>query len=271
MATYAVGDLQGCLDELKQLLEQIGFGNDDQLWLTGDLINRGPQSLEALRFVKAMGKQAIVVLGNHDLHLLAVALGDKKTGRKDTLDEILAAKDRDELTDWLRHLPLLHHDPQLNYLMVHAGIPPIWDLNTALARAAELEQILKSPLAVEFFKQMYGNEPARWKPKLEGWGRYRLITNYFTRMRFCTAKGKLELTTKTGAGKAPKGYAPWFSFAEHRCSDQRIVFGHWASLEGHANSPNVFALDTGCVWGGSLTALRLEDGRYFSVPSRGYA
>tara|TARA_R110002167_G_C12658108_1_gene649680 strand:+ start:177 stop:992 length:816 start_codon:yes stop_codon:yes gene_type:complete len=271
MATYAVGDLQGCLNELKALLSQVNFSADDQLWLTGDLVNRGPESLASLRFVKDLGEQAKVVLGNHDLHLLAVACDKRKAGRKDTFDAILNAPDRDELMHWLRHLPLLHHDTAKGYVMVHAGIPPIWSLNKAIACAREVETVLRSPLAREFFSHMYGNEPNRWKDSLEGWERYRMITNYFTRMRFCNAKGKLELDTKTGQQNPPKGYAPWFSFKDRLISHHRLLFGHWASLEGRSDTPNIYPLDTGCVWGGSLTALRLEDQRYFSVGCGGYA
>ncbi|MEH6470549.1 MAG: symmetrical bis(5'-nucleosyl)-tetraphosphatase [Halopseudomonas sp.] len=271
MATYAVGDLQGCLEELKALLAQINFSENDQLWIAGDLVNRGPQSLATLRFVKDLGDQAKVVLGNHDLHLLAVAYEKKKASRKDTFEAILKAPDRDELLTWLRHLPLLHHDTAKGYVMVHAGIPPIWSLNTAIACAKEVEAVLQSPLAGEFFHHMYGNEPSRWKEQLEGWERYRMITNYLTRMRFCNAKGKLELDTKTGPNNPPKGYAPWFSFDDRLTSHHKLLFGHWASLEGSTETPNIYPLDTGCVWGGQLTAIRLEDERYFSVPSKGYA
>ncbi|MFT6914380.1 MAG: bis(5'-nucleosyl)-tetraphosphatase (symmetrical) [Motiliproteus sp.] len=266
MATYAVGDLQGCLDELKALLAKVNFGAEDQLWLAGDLVNRGPQSLETLRFVKDLGNQARAVLGNHDLHLLAVAFGTRKATRKDTFDAILQAPDRDELLQWLRHLPLLHQDTAKGYLMVHAGIPPIWSLDQATDYAREVEAVLQSPLACEFFSNMYGNEPSRWKDSLDGWPRLRLITNYFTRMRFCNAKGKLELDTKTGLQNTPAGYAPWFSFSNRLTAAQRILFGHWAALEGRADAPNIYPLDTGCVWGGRLTALRLEDETYFSVP-----
>ncbi|MEH6823863.1 MAG: symmetrical bis(5'-nucleosyl)-tetraphosphatase [Motiliproteus sp.] len=267
MATYAVGDLQGCLNELKALLALVNFSTQDQLWIAGDLVNRGPQSLATLRFVKDLGDQARVVLGNHDLHLLAVAFEKRKANRKDTFEAILNAPDRDELMHWLRHQPLLHHDSAKGYVMVHAGIPPIWSLSKAIACAREVEAVLQSPQAGEFFAQMYGNEPSRWKDSLDGWDRYRMITNYLTRMRFCNARGKLELDTKTGPQNPPPGYAPWFSFSDRLTSQHRLLFGHWASLEGQADTPNVYPLDTGCVWGGPLTALRLEDKRYFSVPN----
>ncbi len=271
MATYAVGDLQGCLDELKALLDKVAFGRDDRLWITGDLVNRGPDSLATLRFVKSLGDQAISVLGNHDLHLLAIAYQQGKASRKDTLDAILDAADLDELMHWLRHLPLLHQDAELDYTLVHAGIPPNWDLVTAAACAREVEAVLQSPQAGQFFSHMYGNEPSSWNDELTGWQRYRLITNYLTRLRFCDASGQLELDTKTGATTAPNGYAPWFSFTGRLTANDRILFGHWASLEGRADAANVYALDTGCVWGGQLTALRLDDQHYFSVTSPGYA
>ena len=271
MATYALGDLQGCYRELCQLLEKVGFSDGDRLWLCGDLVNRGPHSLETLRLVKSLGERARVVLGNHDLHLLAVAWQGEKKSRKDTLDAILTAADRDELLGWLARQPLLHHDPELGYAMVHAGLPPIWTLPQALDYAGEVEAVLRGPRARAFFEHMYGNEPNRWDETLTGWGRLRLITNYLTRIRFCDARGTLELKTKGGIEAPPSGFAPWYSFPERKSADTPILFGHWASLEGCADATNVFALDTGCVWGGRLTALRLEDRAWFSVPSPGYA
>lgn len=271
MATYAIGDPQGCYRELCQLLEKVGFGASDRLWVCGDLVNRGPQSLETLRLVKSLGERARVVLGNHDLHLLAVAWRGEKKNRKDTLDPILAADDRDELLEWLRHRPLLHHDAELGYAMVHAGLPPMWTLPEALRHAGEVEAVLRGPEVKHFFEHMYGNEPNHWDEALTGWGRLRLITNYLTRMRFCDARGTLELETKEGVAAAPSGFAPWYSFPGRRNADTPIVFGHWASLEGRADALGVFALDTGCVWGGRLTAMRLEDRTWFSVQSPGYA
>jgi bis(5'-nucleosyl)-tetraphosphatase (symmetrical) len=271
MATYAIGDIQGCHTELLQLLEQIGFGSSDRLWLTGDLVNRGPRSLDTLRFIKELGDQARIVLGNHDLHLLAIAHHGEHNSSKDTLDEILQAPDRDELLHWLIQQPLLHHDTDLGFTLVHAGIPPQWDLPEALARAREVESALTSELASDFFRHMYGNNPCLWREDLDSWARLRCITNYFTRMRFCTQEGQLELKTDSGPTSSPAGYRPWFSFKQRKTRDVPIIFGHWAALEGRVNQPHLHALDTGCVWGGTLTAMRLEDGQKFSCGSPGYA
>lgn len=264
MATYAVGDLQGCLSPLKNLLALVQFDPArDTLWLVGDLINRGPESLATLRFVYRLRERVRCVLGNHDLHLLAVAEAGRTPGKGDTLEEILAAPDRDQLLGWLREQPLLHHDPALGFTMVHAGIPPQWDLAQAQACAREVEEVLRGPQRQAFLASMYGNTPDLWDATLEGIERWRLITNYFTRMRFCSSDGRLELKTKEGPGAPPAGYAPWFSYAQRATRDDRIIFGHWAALEGKANTPNVYALDTGCVWGGAMTMLRLEDQHIF--------
>ncbi|MCB5161029.1 symmetrical bis(5'-nucleosyl)-tetraphosphatase [Marinomonas algarum] len=267
MATYAIGDVQGCLTPLLQLLDQIQFQADqDTLWFAGDLINRGQESLETLRFIKSLGDKAVVVLGNHDLHLLAVAHGHGKLKRGDTLGNILTAADRDDLIHWLRHQPLLHFDPDLNVIMTHAGIPPCWDLDTARALAQEVEHTLQSDRVDDFFADMYGNKPSKWHRTLTGQDRLRAITNYFTRMRFCDEKSKLDLKSKEGANTAVKGFAPWFSYPSKLPDDCHVVFGHWAALEGHTQQAGIHALDTGCVWGGSLTALRLEDKQRFSTP-----
>lgn len=266
MATYAIGDIQGCLEPLKALLKKIKFTpSQDKLWIAGDLINRGPDSLQTLRFLYSIREHINIVLGNHDLHLLAVAAGFKKPTPSDTLDEILAAPDRAKLLDWLRQQPLIHHDPALNFTMVHAGIPPQWSIEEALTYAKEVEAILKGPDINLFLKVMYGNEPNSWDQSLQGMDRLRIITNYFTRMRFCTDAGQLELKTKSQANDAPDGYQPWFAIKHRKAKDNHIVFGHWASLQGHTNQHTVFALDTGCVWGGELTAMRLEDKTMFSV------
>lgn len=266
MATYAVGDLQGCLKPFKKLLKQVSFDpHNDKLWLTGDLVNRGPESLKTLRFIYEMRDCVITVLGNHDLHLLAVAAGYKTPSPNDTLDEILAAPDQKELLTWLREQPLLHHDEKLAYTMVHAGIPPQWSLKQAKKKAHEVEKILRSDRCGEFLQTMYGNKPARFKSNLSETDRWRTITNYFTRMRFCTEQGKLELESKAGIHHAPEGYAPWFEFINRKTYFDRIIIGHWAALEGQAYSENVFALDTGCVWGNKMTMMRLEDQEKFSV------
>lgn len=265
MSTYAIGDVQGCLESLQCLLKKIAFDPArDRLWLVGDLINRGPDSLATLRFLYRMRAALVVVLGNHDLHFLAVAHGLRKKGKQDTLDSLLQAPDCAELVTWLRQQKLLHHDAALGFTMVHAGIPPQWDLRQAQAYAREVEAVLQGPDSSAYLANMYGNQPNHWDDSVSGWARLRLITNYFTRMRFCNAAGDLELETKEAAAAAPEGYAPWFSFAQRKTCDDNIVFGHWAALEGRVHTPNVYALDTGCVWGGALTALRLEDMQRFS-------
>lgn len=267
MATYVVGDIQGCLEPLQQLLINVNFNPSiDRLWVAGDMINRGPQSLETLRFLYLMRNSLKVVLGNHDLHLLAVAAGYRKPNPADTLDEILVAPDRDSLLEWLRQQKLLHHDAYLGYTMVHAGIPPQWTLNEAQSYAQEVEKILQGNRISKFLEEMYGNEPNKWRDSLKSSARRRLITNYFTRMRYCTADGKLELTTKASAEESlPGGYKPWFSHPERKTREEKIIFGHWAALEGKASEDNVFAMDTGYVWGGALTLMRLDDGERFSA------
>lgn len=267
MATYAIGDVQGCYDELQTLVSSLNLQPEDTLWFCGDLVNRGPQSLETLRYVRSLGTQAVTVLGNHDLHLLAVHHGLARTKRSDTLDAILDAPDRNDLMQWLQQQPLLHYDPDLNYVMTHAGVPPKWSVEKASLLANEVENTLRSPRATDFFKHMYGNQPTRWSSKLESWERFRVITNYFTRMRFCTAEGDLEFASKGGVETQPDGFLPWFKQPNRKTAEQNIVFGHWAALEGKADAPHVYALDTGCVWGQRLTAMRLEDKQRFSVPS----
>lgn len=258
MAVFAVGDLQGCLDELKQLLDRIRFDPaEDSLWFTGDLVNRGPRSLEALRYVKALGRHTVCVLGNHDLHLLAVAAGTARSKSGDTLDEVLAAPDRDELLHWLRQLPLMHHDRALGYTLVHAGLPPQWDLTLAQAAAHELEATLRSADHPEFFRHMYGDEPRRWSPELKGMERLRFIVNCFTRMRYCSPEGDLDLKAKGAPGSQPAGFLPWFEIPGRLSRELHILFGHWSTVD-EIQGQNVHALDTGCVWGGRLTALRLD-------------
>ena len=261
MAVYAIGDIQGCHKDLLALLSSIKFdASRDTLWFTGDLVNRGPDSLSVLRFIKALGKHAITVLGNHDLHLLAIAEGVQTARPKDTFDDILKAPDRDELLAWLRHLPLLHHDAKLNFVLTHAGIAPTWDLITAKGCAAEIETLLRSGDYKTFFKEMYGDMPDQWSPWLQGWERCRFIANALTRMRYCTADGKLVLQHKGSPGSQPEHLIPWFEVATRPTANERCVFGHWSTL-GDAGYPNIFALDNGCVWGGMLTALWLDTER----------
>lgn len=269
MATYAVGDLQGCLEPLQCLLKEVGFNpSNDRLWLVGDLINRGPASLDCLRYVYRMRNAIQCVLGNHDLHLLAVARGHRQPSRSDTLDEILNAPDAEELLHWLRQQPLLHRDAELGYTMVHAGIAPQWTLDQACQYADEINQVLRGPDCDRFLAAMYGNQPANWQEHLSGTERWRCITNYFTRMRFCRANGELDFDNKSNASTQPiaaaeNDFAPWFSHPNRKTTKDSIIFGHWAALEGKADHKSVFALDTGCVWGGAMTMMRLEDRQLF--------
>ena len=262
MATYAVGDLQGCLEPLKCLLQEIAFDPaQDKLWLVGDLVNRGPHSLETLRFLYSLRDSLVCVLGNHDLHLLAAGHNIERLKKSDTLNEILAAPDSAELLEWVRQQKLMHYDEARNIALVHAGIPPQWSLRKALKCAAEVEEALRDDNRFPaYLDGMYGNEPLKWDTDLKGVTRLRVITNYFTRMRFCTAEGKLDLKSKEGLGTAPHGYKPWFQHQERKTREVKIIFGHWAALEGHCNEPGVFALDTGCVWGGALTLMNVDTG-----------
>lgn len=262
MSTYAVGDLQGCLEPLQCLLAQVAFDPArDRLWLVGDLVNRGPQSLETLRYLYSIRDSLVCVLGNHDLHLLAAWRNIERLKKSDTLREILEAPDREELLQWLRQQKLMHYDEARNVALVHAGIAPQWSLKKALKCAAEVEEALRDDNLFEpFLDGMYGNDPAKWDSDLKGVTRLRVITNYFTRMRFCTSEGKLDLKSKEGLDTAPAGYAPWFSHKERKTRDLKIIFGHWAALEGHSNQPGIFALDSGCVWGGAMTLLNVDSG-----------
>jgi len=264
MTTYAIGDVQGCFQPLRQLLDKLRFDPAvDRLWFAGDLVNRGPESLEVLRFVCGLGARAVTVLGNHDLHLLAVAEGVRKPMRKDSLSAILAAPDRDRLLDWLRRQPLAYRESGFPHVMVHAGIPPQWSIEDTLARAREVEAVLQGPGLRDFLHHMYGNQPDTWDDALEGFERLRLITNYLTRMRFCAADGKLDLDNKSPPEDANRGFAPWYTHAARRGAGAPVLFGHWAALEGRLVGPEAYALDTGCVWGNRLRALRLEDGTLF--------
>lgn len=261
MATIAIGDVQGCYDQLMRLLERAGFDERrDLLWFVGDLVNRGPQSAQTLRFAKSLGERQVTVLGNHDLALLVVADGVKKPHRGDTFDELLFAPDRDELIDWLRHQKMMHAEG--HYAMVHAGLLPQWSLAQALALAREVETALQGPEHREFLKQMYGNEPAGWRDDLAGYDRLRVIVNAMSRMRLVTAGGAMEFSHKTGLANLPAGYLPWYDAPGRASRGDRILFGHWAAL-GLLSREDVVCLDTGCVWGRALSALRLEDGRLF--------
>jgi bis(5'-nucleosyl)-tetraphosphatase (symmetrical) len=269
MATYAVGDIQGCYDELRRALDRVQFDpKQDQLWCVGDLVNRGPKSLEVLRFIKSLGHAAISVLGNHDLHLLAIASGNKHKSAR-TLQPILEANDRDELISWLQYRPLLHWDQNLGYAMLHAGLPPEWDMPTAVRLAQEVENVLRSEAAQDYFAHMYGDKPVQWNENLRGINRLRFITNCFTRLRFCNTDGVLSLEDKGKPGtQTDPQYQPWFSH-QHRASlDTRIIFGHWSTL-GYVHKHNVWALDTGCLWGGSLTLFDLAKAKAQHFPCPG--
>lgn len=264
MATYAIGDLQGCAQELRALLEAFSFdAGRDRLWFVGDLVNRGPRSLDALRFVRGLGEAAVCVLGNHDFHLLCRAEGFARRHADDTLDEVLAAPDAASLLDWLRRRPMLHEEG--GHVMVHAGLLPQWSLARAFALAREVEAALRGPGYREFLRNLYGTQPSAWRDDLAGWDRLRVIVNAMARLRFCTDDGEMLLAVKRE--DAPPGARRWFDL---RPADERpIVFGHWSTL-GLVLTEKVLALDTGCVWGGRLTAVRLEDRALFQVPCPGY-
>lgn len=258
MAIYAIGDVQGCYDELLHLLDQIHFEpGADTLWFTGDLVNRGPKSLEVLRFVRGLGDRAVTVLGNHDLHLLAIASGTRSPRRKDTFEPVLHADDRKELLIWLRNRPLLHRDQTLGWAMIHAGLPPQWDMDKAAACATELENVLRGAKYRDFFTHMYGDGPAVWDEKLKGAKRLRFITNCLTRLRYCDRKGRLALDAKGPPGTQSPQTMPWFAVPDRASEGQRIVFGHWSTLGFHSER-GAHSLDTGCIWGGQLTALRID-------------
>ena len=265
MTTYAIGDIQGCGGALDRLLERISFDpSSDKLWFAGDIINRGPSSLHALQTVINLGDAAVTVLGNHDLHLLMVMAGFRKTAAKDTLDDILKHVDRDEYFHWLRHRPFLHHDSDLGFTLVHAGIHSQWDLRTANLLARELEQVLRGENHLEFLHSLPGKSPEQWSPELAGIKRLRLITSVFTRMRFCRTDGSLEYDFKGPPADAPDGLVPWYKVPGSKTANEKILFGHWAS-HGESQLANVYPLDFGCVWGGCLVAIAIESGERFSV------
>ncbi|MDP9499818.1 bis(5'-nucleosyl)-tetraphosphatase (symmetrical) ApaH [Bisgaard Taxon 45] len=265
MATYLVGDLQGCYDELQLLLEKVQFdSSQDQLYLVGDLVARGDKSLECLRFVKSLGESAKTVLGNHDLHLISTALGIKKVKVKDRVDAIFNAPDFEELIDWLRNQPLLVHNEQQNFVMTHAGISPDWDLATAKQCAQEVEAVLRQGDYRHLIENMYENHPDRWRDDLQGLDRLRYSINVFTRMRFCYWDHRLDFDCKQPPESAPETLTPWFNLANPLYQSIPIIFGHWASLVNTPTPQNIYALDTGCVWGNRMTMLRWEDKHYFS-------
>ena len=273
MSTYVIGDVQGCYLELLDLLDKINFDSArDQLWFTGDLVNRGPQSLEVLRFVKNLDQHTIIVLGNHDLHLLAVAYDPENKLTRDTLDPILRAPDRTELLDWLRTRPLFHHEAGPGYTLIHAGLPPQWDIGEAAEHAHEVEGLLRQPDSDAFFEHMYGDKPDAWSPNLKGWKRIRCITNALSRLRYCDEDGRFALGAKGPPGSQDAPYQPWFTIKSRRTKKDKIIFGHWSTVHlGNINNFkkfNVYPLDTGCLWGGTLAALRLDDDTWFSVPSK---
>lgn len=268
MAVYAIGDIQGCLEPLHRLLGKLGYRRGrDRLWLSGDLVNRGPDSLGVLHFVRSLEPEPVCVLGNHDLHLLAVADGAEPAKPNDTLAEILAAPEREELVEWLRQRPLFHYDQELGWGMVHAGLVPQWDLATIRELAQEVETVLRGPDHGEFFRHMYGNQPAAWASELTGWDRLRAIINAMTRLRYCDPAGHMALAAKDAPGTQPRGYLPWFQVPGRASADVRLVFGHWSTL-GRYESQNAVGLDSGCVWGGRLTAVRLDGPArtFFDVP-----
>ncbi|MDH4172502.1 MAG: symmetrical bis(5'-nucleosyl)-tetraphosphatase [Betaproteobacteria bacterium] len=264
MAIYAIGDVQGCADELQALLAQVQFrAGRDRLWFVGDLVNRGPKSLDVLRFVRALEGDAVVVLGNHDFHLLCLAQGFAKKRADDTLEEVLAAPDAPQLLEWLRRRPLMH--VEAGYAMVHAGLLPQWSIEQAQALAREVEAALRGARHLELLRHLYGAQPRGWHDALAGWDRLRVIVNAMARLRFCNAAGEMDLAAK--GRDAPPGYRPWFELRP--AGEPPIICGHWSAL-GLKLTDRLVALDTGCVWGGSLSALRLEDRRLFQVPCRGY-
>jgi bis(5'-nucleosyl)-tetraphosphatase (symmetrical) len=263
MSTYAIGDIQGCFEPLLQLLERCSFDPEkDTLWFTGDLVNRGPHSLETLRFVRSLGERAITVLGNHDLHLLCVALGITHSRKGDTLEEVLRAPDGPDLLEWLRHRPFAHATP--HFILVHAGILPQWNRSQVLVRAYEAEQALRGQHYREFLAHIYGNEPNGWTDELTGLDRFRVIVNSFTRLRLCSPEGVMEFFHKGPPENMPKGFFPWYDIPTRQTQDETVIFGHWSALGLHLDS-HILALDTGCLWGGPLTAIRLEDRAVFQV------
>jgi len=263
MATYAIGDVQGGYSHLRRLLDACAFDpSRDRLWLVGDLVNRGTESAAVLRFVKSLGSRAVAVLGNHDLHLLAVASGAKKRRASDTLRDVLDAPDRDELLHWLRRRSMIHSDG--HYLMVHAGLLPQWSAEQAIALAREVETVLRGRNWRSFFSAMYGNQPDSWDNDLEGADRLRVIVNAMTRLRVATPEGAMDFSYSGNLEHTPAGLVPWFDLPDRGTEGITVVCGHWAAL-GLRLRDDLIAVDTGCLWGGRLTAVRLDDRKVFQV------
>lgn len=261
MTQYVVGDIQGCYEPLAQGLEALGFDPEqDTLWCAGDLVNRGPDSRATLRLLKQLGASCRVVLGNHDLHLLAAYYGQRDMKARDTAREILEAADCDELILWLRNQPLIQRDDERQILMVHAGIPPIWTVDQSCQYAAEVETVVRSDTASRFFRHMYGDTPNCWSDELSEWERLRVITNYLTRMRFVGPCGELEFASKGDPDSPPDGFQPWFKYP-NQLDHYQVLFGHWAALNGRTQDAQFVGLDTGCVWGGSLSFYSIDQGK----------
>ncbi|WNC71620.1 symmetrical bis(5'-nucleosyl)-tetraphosphatase [Thalassotalea psychrophila] len=269
MAIYLLGDIQGCHTELCQLMKLVNFDlNTDQIWFTGDLVARGPDSLATLRLIKSLGNSAKVVLGNHDLHLLAVHAGIKKVKRNDLVDELLNSSDIDELMDWLAQYPLVEQLPNENAYMSHAGLPPEWQPEDALAQSNFVQERISGSERNHWLNSMYGNTPNSWCNAQTEEEKFRYSVNALTRMRFCFSDGSLEFTSKgSPIDNQDTNLSPWFKLSKSIGTTQ-WVFGHWASLNGEVDNPNIYALDTGCVWGGRLTMLRWHDKKIFSVPAQ---
>ncbi|WP_457913486.1 bis(5'-nucleosyl)-tetraphosphatase (symmetrical) ApaH [Candidatus Gillettellia adelgis] len=269
MSTYLIGDVHGCFNELQALLAQVSFNAKcDQLWLTGDLVARGPNSLEVLRFVRSLGPAVRLVLGNHDLHLLAIYVGVRRITHKDRMSVLLEAPDIDELINWLRCQPMLQVDDELKIIMTHAGIPPQWKIQDAKICSHEIESCLCSDNKLLFLKDIYSDKSNHWTPELNGFARLHFSINALTRMRYCAPNGQLDMIYKDAPGTAPAPLQPWFSLPRLVDSRYTLIFGHWASLNGQGTPKNVIGLDTGCCWGGALTMLRWEDRRYFIQPAK---
>ena len=269
MATYAIGDVQGCYVEFCDLLEKVRFDpTQDRLWLLGDLINRGPDSLAVVRLVRSFGDAVQIVLGNHDLHFLAIHLGGHSMNRHDTFVELLQARDVDDIASWYCEQPFLVRDDKLGYAMTHAGIPPMWSVDHAESLAHEVEAVIRGKRRVAYFESMYGNKPDSWDDSLRGMDRWRAITNFLTRVRLMNTAGQMDFAPKGSVNEAPSEWIPWYELPRREELTLKLLFGHWAAIEGHSGRDDIIALDTGCVWGRELRALCLDSGESFNVPSR---